>query len=62
MMILMNKKIKIKFAELLDICNEIKKFKKVLTSKRLSDKIIFADAVKKQQSGSRENNRFCAER
>ena len=42
--------------------NEIKKFKKVLTSKRLSDKIIFADAVKKQQSGSRENNRFCAER
>ena len=36
--------------------------KKVLTSKRLSDRIIFADAVKKQQSGSRENNRFYAER
>ena len=36
--------------------------KKVLTNKRLSDKIVFADAVKKQQSGSKENNRFCAER
>ena len=34
----------------------------MLTNKRLSDKIVFADAVKKQQSGSKENNRFYAER
>ena len=61
-MILMNKKIKIKFAELLDICKNKRKLKKVLTNKRLSDKIVSADAVKKQQSGSKENNRFYAER